>query len=188
MGQSLGNYVGIREAPEEMFGKLMSLPDPLIVHYLRLAAGVGAEEADQVQRGLDDGSLHPNAAKRRMARQIVEQYHGPEGAQAAEEQFDRVHRAHELPEEIEERQVPRSSILLERGSDGTVVYYPALLVELGLAGSRSDARRLIEQAAVRRDGQPWTQIEEGSTMAVEGLVGSVWQVGRRRFARVAGIA
>jgi tyrosyl-tRNA synthetase len=187
MGQSLGNYVGIREAPEEMFGKLMSLPDPLIAHYLRLATGLPTGDIEAVEKGLADGSLHPNAAKRRMAREIVGQYHGADAGGRAEQAFDRVHKARDLPDAIEERVVARGSLVIDRGADGSIVYYPAVLVELGLAGTRSEARRLIEQGAVRRDGQPWTDVEGESTMSVDGLVGSVWQVGRRRFARVAGL-
>jgi tyrosyl-tRNA synthetase len=187
MGQSLGNFVGIREAPEEMFGKLMSLPDTLTVHYLRLATGLPTEDIEAVEKGLADGSVHPNAAKRRMAREIVAQYHGTEGGGHAEEAFDRVHRERELPEQIEARTVRREALTLDRGANGTAVYYPALLVELGLAETRSEARRLIEQGAVRRDGVPWTQVEQPFTAPGEGLVGSVWQVGRRGFARVAGL-
>jgi tyrosyl-tRNA synthetase len=187
MGQSLGNYVGIREAPEEMFGKLMSLPDPLITHYLRLATGLATEDVEAVERGLADGSLHPNAAKRRMAREIVAQYHGAEAGEHAEEAFDRVHKDRELPEQVEDRPVGRATIVIDRGSNGTVLYYPALLVELGLAGSRSEARRLIEQGAVRKDGRAWTEVEDTASSQVDGLIGSVWQVGRRRFARLAGL-
>jgi tyrosyl-tRNA synthetase len=187
MGQSLGNYVGIREVPEEMFGKLMSLPDALIAHYLRLATGLPTEDVESVEKGLSDGSLHPNAAKRRMAREIVAQYHGSDSGAHAEEAFDRVHKARELPEQVEDRTVGRTSIVIDRGSNGTVLYYPALLVELGLAESRSEARRLIEQGAVRRDGGLSTIVEEELTMPLDTLVGSVWQVGRRRFARLAGL-
>src|SRR3954466_397163 len=97
MSQSLGNYVGITEEPGEMFGKLMSLPDDLIAKYLLLAADLPPDEVAAVETGLSDGSLHPNGQKRRMARAVVELYHGSEAAGEAEERFDLVHRQREVP-------------------------------------------------------------------------------------------
>ena len=92
-----------------------------------------------------------------------------------------------MPEEVKEVEVERSAIVIEEEPDVVIVYYPALLVELGLAESRSAARRLIEQGGVRKDGQPWTQIRERVTAPVEALIGSVWQTGRRHFAKVANV-
>jgi tyrosyl-tRNA synthetase len=176
MGQSLGNYVGIAEPPDEMFGKLMSVPDELIVMYLRLCTGVPAEEIDAAGRGLADGSRHPNQEKRRMAREIVSLYHGAEAASAAEERFDLVHRQHEVPEEVDEAPLPAGL-----ATDGRV-WLPRLITALGLAGSNSDARRLIEQGGVRIDGQPVS--DPSAEVPVDDLVGRVIQVGRRRFVRI----
>jgi tyrosyl-tRNA synthetase len=186
MSQSLGNYVGITEPPDEMFGKLMRIPDELIVKYLRLCTALPESEIDQIERGLADGSRHPNIEKRRMAWAVVQLYHGAEAATAAEERFDRVHRQRAIPGDITDVFVDRAAIVVEREPGVTVVSYPALLVELGLAASRSGARRLIEQGGVRKDGRPWTQVEERFTIRVDALLGSVWQVGRRKFARIAG--
>ena len=184
MSKSLGNYVALAEPPEEMFGKLMRVPDPLIPKYLRLCTGVDPSEVDRIERELEQGSLRPDVAKRRMAREVVALYHGPDAARAAEEGFDRVFRDHEPPSEVPGIPVRRSAVLQERGAGERVLSHPALLVELGLAATRSDARRLIDQGGVRRGGEVVRRYEEALSGPEEGLVGSLWQVGRRRFARV----
>jgi tyrosyl-tRNA synthetase len=178
MGQSFGNYVGIAEPPDDMFGKLMSVPDELIAMYLRLCTGLSAEEIEATEHGLADGSRHPNQEKRRMAREIVALYHGPEAAGAAEERFDLVHREHEIPQDVEEVVLPPGV-----ATDGRV-WLPRLIASLGLAESNSDARRLIEQGGVRIDGQPVSDPAED--WSVQDLVGRVIQVGRRRFVRITG--
>src|SRR3989449_934790 len=112
MGQSLGNYVGIDEPPEEMFGKLMRIPDELIVQYLRLCTALPPDEVEAVERGLAGGSRHPNQEKRRMAREVVALYHEVGAAHAAEERFDRVHKNREIPEDVPEIVVSRSAIVI----------------------------------------------------------------------------
>lgn len=178
MGQSLGNYVGITEPPDEMFGKLMRVPDELIGMYLRLCSAVSAEKIGEAERGLEDGSRHPNEEKRRMALEVVSLYHGPEAAKAAEGRFDLVHREHEIPEEVDEVALPTSL-----DSEGRV-WLPRLLVDLGLAASNSDARRLIEQGGVRIGGE--TVTDPAAEVPVEKLIGRVVQVGRRKFLRIVG--
>ena len=178
MGQSLGNYVGIAEPPDEMFGKLMSIPDDLIVQYLRLCTALARGEIEEVERGLAGGGLRPDLAKRRMAREIVDLYHGPGSGADAERRFDRVHKEHEVPEEISQVSLPASLASAER------VWLPRLLAELGLAKSNSEAKRLIEQGGVRIDG---TRVEDpGVEVVVADLPGKVLQVGTRKFVRVAG--
>jgi tyrosyl-tRNA synthetase len=188
MGQSLGNYVGIDEPPEEMFGKLMSVPDDLTTQYLTLCTDLGPEEVEEIQAALAHGSLHPREAKARMAREIVRLYHGEEGAGGAEEDFDAKFRRHEIPEDVRPVTVRRSMVFSEEKPGVVKLSLPALLVELGLASSRGDARRLIEQEGVRRDGEVVRGIEQRFSVPDEELVGTVWQVGRRRFARVGGLA
>ena len=175
MSQSLGNYVGITEPAEEMFGKLMSIPDGVIVRYLRLGTDLDPAEVAEVERGLADGSLHPNAEKRRMAREIVALYHGAEAARAAEERFDLVHRAHEIPPDVPEVEVPPSSV-----RDGRV-WLPRLLAEAGLASSNAEARRLVEGGGVRLDGEALA--DPGLELDPAALRGRVLQVGTRRFVR-----
>jgi tyrosyl-tRNA synthetase len=177
MGQSLGNYVGIDEPPEEMFGKLMRIPDGLIGMYLRLCTILPDDEIGRTEAGISDGSMRPDQAKRQMAREVVALYHGAEAAAAAEERFDRVFREHRIPEDVPEVEVPPSVAALQK------VWLPRLIVELGLAASNSEARRQVEQGGVRIDGQPVAdpQLE----VAVADLPGKVIQVGRRKFVRVA---
>jgi tyrosyl-tRNA synthetase len=177
MGQSLGNYVGINEPPEEMFGKLMRVPDHLIGMYLRLCTTLGDEEIGGLEAGMADGSLRPDQAKRRMAKEVVSLYHGADAAAAAEERFDLVFREHRIPEDLPELELPASVATLER------VWLPRLLAAYGLAESNSDARRQVEQGGVRLDGKPVTDPE--LELPVAELPGRVIQVGRRKFVRIA---
>ncbi len=178
MSQSLGNYVGITDPPDEMFGKLARVPDELIGDYRLLTLDFFRDppEAERVEKGLADGSLEPWAEKRRLAREVVDLYHGDGAGAAAETRFDRVHREHELPEEIPEVPIPPDMIV--EGS----VYLPALLALLGLADSNSHARRLIEQGGVRLGGEPVSG--DALELPVAELRGCVLQVGRRGFARL----
>lgn len=177
MGQSLGNYVGISEPPEEMFGKLMRVPDELIGQYLELCTGLGSDEVRGLEGALADGSIRPDLAKRRMAKEVVALYHGPEGASAAEERFDRVFREHQIPADVPEVELPPSLVGQER------VWLPRLLAALGLASSNAEARRQIEQGGVRIDGERVT--DPGLEVALGEIAGRVLQVGRRKFVRVA---
>jgi tyrosyl-tRNA synthetase len=176
MSKSFGNHVGLTDPPEEQFGKVMSIPDELIGSWLRLCTLVEPSDVDAVERGLADGSLHPAEQKRRLARDIVALYHGEEAARAAEGRFDRVHREHAIPEDVEEVEVPADAL-----RDGKV-WLPRLLAVTGLASSNADARRLIEQGGVRLDGKPVT--DPDAEFAQAELSGRVLQIGRRRFVRL----
>jgi tyrosyl-tRNA synthetase len=187
MSKSLDNYIGLNEPPDDMFGKLMRIPDELIAKYLRLSAPVDPGEVDALEQGLREGTVHPNEAKRRLAREVVGLYHGVGAGAAAEERFNVVHREHEIPDEVPSVSVP-GSVFGELKGGSRVVYVPALLEAMGLVGSRSEARRLQAQGGVRVDGEQVPQED----IRIEGdppgqLTGSVWQVGRRKFARLAGI-
>jgi tyrosyl-tRNA synthetase len=187
MSKSLDNYIGLTESPDDMFGKLMRIPDQLIAKYQRLSVPVDPTEADAIERGLSEGIVHPNEAKRRLAREVVDLYHGAGTGAEAEKRFNVVHREHETPEEIEDVRVPASVFGVEK--DGArVVYVPSLLEAMGLVKSRSEARRLQGQGGVRMDGEvvPHEDIRIEGTPPGQ-LAGSVWQVGRRKFARLAGV-
>jgi len=177
MSQSLGNYVGITEPPDEMFGKLMRIPDELIGKYLWLAAWRPGDEVAGVESALADGSLRANDQKRAMARMVVDLYHGPGAGERAEEGFNRVHRDRELPEVVPDVAIPDGA-----AEDG-VVWLPRLLVTLDLASSNGEARRLIEQGGVRLDDEPVT--DPSYEAPREELAGKVLQVGRRWFGRLA---
>jgi tyrosyl-tRNA synthetase len=176
MSKSLGNYVALTDAPEEMFGKLMSLPDGLIVKYLRLTTDVDPTEVDRIEAGLEEGSLHPADQKRRLGREIARLYHGAGAGEEAEARFDAVFRRGEIPGNVPTVLLPADAV-----TDGRV-WVPRLLVSLGLATSNGDARRLVEGGAVRIGGEPMT--DPDAELPVESLSGRVVQVGRRRFARV----
>ncbi len=176
MSQSLGNYVAITDPPDEMFGNLARIPDEQIGTYRLLTLDFFRDptEADRVEAGLADGSLDPWKEKRRLAREVVDLYHGGGAGTAAEARFDQVHRDHEIPDEIPSTAIPADLIV-----DGRV-YLPKLLAVLGLAESASRARSVLVQGGVRLDGQPQTDVEA----PVERLRGAVLQVGRRRFVRL----
>jgi tyrosyl-tRNA synthetase len=197
MSQSFGNYVSITDPPDDMFGKLVRVPDELIAEYRRLTLDFFTDplEAERVAKGLADGSLEPWAEKRRMAREVVDLYHGPGEGERAQVEFDRVHKQGALPDHIRDVVVARNAILVERKDRVVVLDRAALLTELGLTSSKSEARRLFGQDGVRQDGKVVEDPEvhvgvpgRSEEQALRELEGTVWQVGRRRFARVAGIA
>ncbi|MCR4427302.1 MAG: tyrosine--tRNA ligase [Firmicutes bacterium] len=173
MSKSLGNYIGINEAPQDIFGKTMSIPDDLIVPYVDCATTLLLSEKVEVEQGLRTGSLHPMVAKRKLARQLVTQYHGKEAADRAEEEFNRVFSRRELPEDISDTVIGPDAL-----TNGKV-QAARLVVLAGLAGSNSEARRLVEQGGVRIDDR---RVED-PLEEIEPVSGMVLKVGKRRFAR-----
>ncbi len=174
MSKSLGNYIGINEPPQEMYGKVMSIPDGLMLTYFELCTEVPMDEVRAIGEGLRAGRLHPRDVKRRLAREIVAVWHGPQAAQAAEEEFDRVFARDELPSEVPEVELRRAE--LDEGKVGVV----QLLRMVGLVSSNSEARRLIAQGGVSVDGRRVADPE----LRVEVRTGLVVRVGKRRFVRV----
>jgi tyrosyl-tRNA synthetase len=175
MSKSYGNYVGLTDAADEMFGKVMSIPDELMPKYFRLCTSVPVDEVEAIESALAAGTEHPNRVKRRLGREIVTLYHEAEAARAAEEAFDRVFKEHKAPADI-----PDIEVELEEE-----VYVPRLLQQLGLAASAGEGRRLIDQGGVKLDGTP---LESALyTCARARVEGAVIQVGKRRFARVVGV-
>jgi tyrosyl-tRNA synthetase len=174
MSKSLGNYIGITEAPVEMFGKIMSLPDELILRYLELVTPVTAEELSAVAAGLKDGGLHPRDAKMRLAREVVRQFHTGEAAEKAEAEFIRVFKERELPSDIPVFTVPTEII------NNGLVYLPRLLTAAGLVPSTSEARRLIVQGGVRVNEE---KIADPNA-AVPPAPGTIIRIGRRKFVRL----
>ena len=169
MSQSLGNYISVNDSPEEMFGKTMSIPDEAIIEWFALAAGYSEKAVEKIDVGLRTGDLHPGDTKRLLGREIITLYHREKEAHTAEASFDRIFRQHETPEEIDEFYLTEP--------DSTLV---AVLAESEIVSSRSEARRLIRQGAVRIDGN--SVIDE--RMTISGLGDVVVQVGKRRFIRL----
>lgn len=164
MSQSLGNYIGITEPADEIFGKLMRVPDALMGKYLRLTADVPPEEIERME-----ATLPPQKLKRTLAREVVKLYHGGEAATAAAERFDQLFVRHEVPDDIPQVHAP---------VDATT-YVPGFLVQIGAAASNSDARRLIGQGAVRIDDVVLTT-EELPSADLRGVL----RVGKRKLYRV----
>jgi tyrosyl-tRNA synthetase len=179
MSQSSGNYIGIAEPPDEMFGKLMSIPDTLIATYELLATDLGPDDHRRVVAGLADASVHPNDEKRRMARRVVDLYHGEGAGEEAERAFDQVFKSHEAPDEVPSVVLP-SSVLREGRA-----WLPRVLVAAGLASSNAEAKRAVAQAGVRVDGV--TVSDPDAEYPIDELIGRTIQVGRRRFAQVTGV-
>jgi tyrosyl-tRNA synthetase len=161
MAKSLGNYIGVAEPPEEMFGKVMSIPDAAMGQFWEL-----------VLRDAPPPGLEPRDAKRALARRIVARFHVDAAAEAAERHFDRLHVEHRPPEEVEE--APFAAV------DGSV-HLPAVIAEV-FGGSRSEARRLLSQGGVRLDGEPLGAGDQD--LPAERLDGAILQVGKRRFRRL----
>jgi tyrosyl-tRNA synthetase len=169
MSKTTGNYIGINEPPEEMYGKVMSIPDHAMLDYYTLVTRFGPDQVAAVERGLADGSLHPMEAKMQLAREIVSIFHSDEAAAQAEAHFKRVFRKGELPSEMPTHRPSASELNIVD-----------LLVATDLAKSKSEARRLIGQGGVRLDGEKVDSIEE----MVSIQDGMILQVGKRRFVRL----
>lgn len=169
MSQSLGNYISVDEAANDMFGKLMSIPDHLIVDYVRLGAWRPTPEVEAIEAGLAGGTVHPNAAKRDMARAVVDLYHGDGSGRAAETAFDRQFKDHAVPEDVAAADLP----------DGPVGVPELVAGTFGV--SRGEARRLMGQNGVKLDGVVLTDVD--ARLGPDALEGRVLQVGKRRFAR-----
>ncbi|RJQ29004.1 MAG: tyrosine--tRNA ligase [Peptococcaceae bacterium] len=174
MSKSLGNYIGIDELPGEMYGKAMSLPDEMMLRYFELVTAISMEELRSIAEGLEKGSLHPRDAKMRLAREIVAQYHDKYAADQAGGEFKRIFQQHDLPEEIDA--VYLAPEIIEDG----LVWLQRVLVTCGMAGSASEARRLIGQGAVKVNGEKVSD----PNAKINPVSGTVVQVGKRRFARL----
>jgi tyrosyl-tRNA synthetase len=160
MSKSSGNYIGVDEPPEEIFGKVMSIPDEAMPVYYSL-----------LTHEQFDPSEHPNQAKRRLGRVLVARFHGEEAAAAAEGHFDRLFKQHEVPEDVAEFPLP----------DGDPVHLPALLREaFGVSGA--EARRLLAGGGVKLNGD--TLAPDELDVSTDRLRGAILQIGRRRFVRL----
>lgn len=176
MSKSYGNYIGLTDEPADMFGKVMSIPDELMVKYYRLASTESVDEIDKIEAGLAADELHPNKVKRALARNIVAAYHGAEAAEAAEEAFDLVFKAHAIPDDI-----PEYAADLTPNDEGLV--YVAKLINLaGLAPSVGEARRLIDGGGVKVNGEALAP--KAYNVEPSLLEGAVIQVGKRKWVRL----
>ena len=169
MSKSTGNYIGIEEPPAEMYGKVMSIPDEAMSNFMNLATRWSPAKIDAIEKGLASGESHPRDVKMELAREIVSAFHGDDAALEAEEQFRRVFQKRQLPTDMPELIVAEPSLIVD------------LISRAGFSRSKSEARRLVQQRAVRLDGEVIEDISY--TVAVESGE-RVLQVGRRRYVRL----
>jgi len=168
MSKSLGNHIPILADPDDMYGKVMSLPDSAMPIYFKLVTRYTPSQVKTVQEALTTGARHPRDVKMELAREIVSIFHGDAAVAEAEEQFKRVFQERELPAEMPEFAL------------AAPVNVVALIVQAGLAASKGEARRLVEQRGVKLDGQTVTSIET----VVQVAAPQVLQVGKRKFIRL----
>lgn len=174
MSKSLGNYIGIDEEPNQIYGKAMSIPDELMPKYYELATSMSNEDLKLLQEGLLDGKVHPRDAKMQLARTFVSMYHGEQAANEAQQHFVTVFQQRALPEDIEEFVVAADA--LEDGQIGII----KLLVTLGLSASNSEARRSIQQGGVKINEQKIEDLNINLTLQEDDII----QVGKRKFAKI----
>jgi tyrosyl-tRNA synthetase len=199
MSKSLGNYIGVDEPPDEIYGKVMSIPDTLILTYFELVTDVPDEELEEFKKELEHDTINPMELKKRLAREIVTPLYDQKAASKAEEHFRKVVQEKDLPEEIQQVKITEELLqsikarsfkevglvvsIREVGKPKTeelIVSVPLLLCEIGLAKSRSDAKRLIAQESVRIDNR--TVYEKRGNIKVGNVI--IIKVGKRRFVRV----
>ncbi len=173
MSKSLGNYIGIMEEAGEIFGKTMSIPDSLLASYMRLASGFPGVEIDADLSALQAGQLHPNALKRKLARNLADLYCGEGAGAGAEEAFDQIFVKKDLPDDMPEQRMALGA---------EPVWIVALLEDAGLVKSRGEARRLIKQGAVSVDGEKVASEDASLDLSAPGEW--VLKVGKRRFLKV----
>jgi tyrosyl-tRNA synthetase len=174
MSKSLGNYIGITEPAREIYGKLMSVSDPLMLRYAELLSDLDRTALEDAKRRMASGSLNPRDFKMALARELVTRFHDALSAEEAEREFQRMFQAGGLPDDIPEPVVRLSP------QDGEQFWIVPLLVQTRLASSSSAARRFIQQGAVRIDGVRITDINT----RIDANEPHLLQVGRRHYARI----
>lgn len=172
MSKSVGNSILIDDAPNDQYGKLMSIPDNLILNYFTLLTDIPNDELRAIEQGIADGTMHPMDTKKRLARTIVAMLHGEGAAEAAQAEFERVFQQRQQPGETQDLLVPL-------GVDGVVTLdISTLLSDAGLVASRSEARRLVQQGGISVDDvkvtEPMVSLSEGAIV----------KLGRHRFYKV----
>lgn len=170
MSKSLGNYIGIDEEPNQIYGKSMSIPDELMLKYFELATPVPLEEIKEMEEGLQNGTVHPRDVKMKLAKILVQLYHGEEAAEQAEEHFKTVFQQRALPTEIPEK---------EWQGEG-VVKIVDLIAGLDLVPSKGEGRRMVQQGAVKVNEEKIDDLNH----EIEVTSGMIIQVGKRKFVKI----
>lgn len=168
MSKSLDNYVGITDDPNDMYGKIMSIPDSSIGNYFELCTFTPISDVENIRKGLENGSLHPKEAKMSLAKQIVEIYHGNDIAQKAEENFINTFQKKEIPDELEKVQIENGEKLMDA------------IVRAGVVESKTEFRRLVEAGAI-------TNLETEEKITDSNYTPTASQklkIGKRRFVEI----
>jgi len=171
MSKSLGNYIGISESPDDIFGKVLSVSDELMFRFYELLSDLTIEEIAVLKNDMEQGRVHPKAVKVRLAKELVTRFHDQETADAAERNFEQVFAKHELPDDIPEKTV---------SVEDDAIWLPKLLLEAELVKSTSDGRRMVKQNAVSVDGEKVSDVNAEIPAGGEVLL----KVGKRRFCKV----
>ena len=171
MSKSLGNYIGITETADDIYGKVLSISDTLMFRYYELLSDLSAAEIEVLAQDVQEGRSHPKDVKKMLARELTARFYGDEDSARAEESFEQVFKHRGLPDNIPE--------LILKAADGEI-WLPKLLVEAGLTGSTSEARRMIKQQAVSLNSEKILDTEFSVQPEGEVLI----KVGKRRFARI----
>jgi tyrosyl-tRNA synthetase len=166
MSKSLGNHIPLLSTPEDMYGKVMSVPDKAMGLFFRLVTRWTPPEIHELEQGMAEGRLHPRDVKMKLAREITAIYHSEESAAAAEREFVRVFQQGDLPDEMPVYTLQAGQTVLE------------VMVNTGMVSSKSEGRRMIEQRGVRLDGEVLSNANQALPHA------GVLQVGKRRYLRV----
>jgi len=174
MSKSLNNYIGINEPPQEMYGKAMSVPDNLMTKYFELVTDVSLDEINKIKTGLESNDLHPRDVKKRLAREIVQLYHGQSAAIMAEEEFEKVFKNKLYPEEIKILEIKKD--VLKDGKRGIV----NLVKDSGILGSTGEAIRMVRQGGVRVNGEKISDPHIDLTVE-EGMI---LKIGRLSFIKI----
>lgn len=170
MSKSLGNYIGITEPPNDIYGKILSVSDQLMFRYYELLSDLGTEEVAVLKRKMESGARHPKEIKKQLARELTARFHSEEAALQAEQNFEKVFQKGGLPDDILERQVTATE----------EIWLPQLLVDVELVASTSDGRRMIKQNAVSLDGEKVTNVNA----MVKPLGEVLLKVGKLRYCKV----
>jgi tyrosyl-tRNA synthetase len=174
MSKSYGNYVGIDEAPDSIFGKLMSISDELMIRYYELLSDISVAELNVLKQGVKKGAVHPMDAKMRFAREIVERFHGTEAADQSQLEWKKIHRDREVPDEIEK---------VTRKRPTEPVWLPGLLKDMGFVASTSEGKRVIEQGGVSIATDEGLVKVVSESMAIESDE-ITFKVGKKKFKTV----
>ncbi|KKY01882.1 MULTISPECIES: tyrosine--tRNA ligase [Paraclostridium] len=172
MSKSLGNYIGISEAPNDMYGKTMSIPDELIIRYFELVTDEHPDSIEAMKSDIEQDKVNPRDLKMKLAKEVVKLYHGEEKALEAEQYFKSVFQKKNIPDDIAEMEVS-----IEESEEG-LFFIPKLVTGLKLSPSTSEARRLLKQGGIKLNGEK----VENDKIALQ--TGDIIQVGKRKFAKI----